>query len=114
MSFTFAHSLTVDTASILRRLYVRPGTGVGAFRKVYGGKNKQLPGKPHFQLAAGGLVRNLLQALEKAGLVEKNPNGYLLACSLAFSLLTSLLVDAASPTKAAVTWTVLRSRLLVD
>jgi len=53
------------TASLARRLYVRQGTGVGAFSKVYGAKKRRgtLPG--HFCRSSRGVIRNCLKQLQK-------------------------------------------------
>ena len=53
------------TASLARRLYIRQGTGVGAFAKVYGTKQRRgtLPG--HFAKASRGIIRSCLKQLEK-------------------------------------------------
>mmetsp|Transcript_96726 Transcript_96726/g.134239 ORF Transcript_96726/g.134239 Transcript_96726/m.134239 type:complete len:149 (-) Transcript_96726:65-511(-) len=67
----------IRAASIIRRLYVRPGAGVGAFRKIYGGKNRKNrgAGRNHFQVSSGAVIRHALQQLETLGLVEKDPKG---------------------------------------
>lgn len=53
------------SASLARRLYIRKGTGVGAFGKVYGDKKRRgtLPG--HFCKASRGVIRGCLIQLEK-------------------------------------------------
>ena len=55
----------IRCASLARRLYVRQGTGVGAFSKVYGSKKRRgtLPG--HFCRASRGVIRSCLKALVK-------------------------------------------------
>ena len=59
-------------ASLARKVYLRQGVGVGAFRKQYGGRNKRKGAVPeHFAKASGGLIRHILIALESEGLVEK-------------------------------------------
>jgi small subunit ribosomal protein S19e len=64
----------VRAAAVARRVYMRQGLGVGAFRRIFGGKsNKRGHVTPeHFAKAAGGIVRNVLQQLEALGLVEKS------------------------------------------
>uniref|UniRef100_A0A0N4ZTZ0 40S ribosomal protein S19 n=1 Tax=Parastrongyloides trichosuri TaxID=131310 RepID=A0A0N4ZTZ0_PARTI len=65
----------VRAASLARRLYVKPGVGVGALKKSFGG-NKRRGVKPrHFQTAAGGNIRKALQTLEAINWVEKSANG---------------------------------------
>merc|ERR1711998_132259 len=55
----------IRCAALARRLYVRQGTGVGGFSKVYGDKKRRgtLPG--HFCRASRGIIRGCLQQLEK-------------------------------------------------
>ncbi|KAL3162893.1 40S ribosomal protein S19 [Trebouxia sp. C0010 RCD-2024] len=62
----------VRAASLARKVYLRQGVGVGAFRKQYGGRNKRKGAVPeHFAKASGGLIRHILIQLESEGLVEK-------------------------------------------
>mmetsp|Transcript_24001 Transcript_24001/g.57280 ORF Transcript_24001/g.57280 Transcript_24001/m.57280 type:complete len:146 (-) Transcript_24001:99-536(-) len=65
----------VRCASLARRLYIRKGTGVGAFGKVYGDKKRRgtLPG--HFCKASRGVIRGCLIQLEKIGVVSKCEKG---------------------------------------
>eukprot|EP01052_Picozoa_sp_SAG31_P027861 SAG31_NODE_2642_length_5323_cov_3.407351_5_plen_180_part_00 len=65
----------IRAASIARKIYLRQGTGVGALRKVYGGRKNRGTKKEHFQKASGGLLRSILINLESMGLVEKHPDG---------------------------------------
>lgn len=65
----------VRAASLARRLYVRPGTGVGGFSKVYSKAYRRGSRPEHQSLASRSILRHALQQLEKIGLVEKNPNG---------------------------------------
>ncbi len=53
------------TASLARRLYVRQGTGVGAFSKVYGNKKRMGTRPGHFCRASKGVIRNCLKQLMK-------------------------------------------------
>jgi len=61
----------IRAASIARHLYIRPGAGVGAFTKVYGGKQRKtrVTRVPHFSRAASGLIRKILQQLTEADIV---------------------------------------------
>ncbi|GAB4816778.1 hypothetical protein N2152v2_003824 [Parachlorella kessleri] len=65
----------IRAAAIARRVYMRQGLGVGAFRRIFGGRsNKKGSVTPeHFAKAAGGVIRHALHNLESLGLVEKNP-----------------------------------------
>lgn len=52
------------------------GLGVGALRRSYGGRDKSRGVAPErHALAAGGLVRHILQQLESIGIVEKSADG---------------------------------------
>lgn len=64
-------------AAVARQVYVRQGLGVGAFRKIFGGRSH--PGgkvaPEHAAKAAGGVIRHTLHQLEALGLVEKVAGG---------------------------------------
>eukprot|EP00891_Asterochloris_glomerata_P005605 jgi/Astpho2/5605/Aster-02858 len=63
----------IRAASLARKVYMRQGMGIGAFRKHYGGRNKRKGAVPeHFAKASGGLIRHMLIQLEEQGLVEKH------------------------------------------
>eukprot|EP00760_Papus_ankaliazontas_P017649 PhM_4_TR17360/c0_g1_i3/m.21567/K02966/RP-S19e, RPS19; small subunit ribosomal protein S19e len=64
----------VKAAAVLRRVYLRPFTGIGGLRKVFG-KCWGLSRPVHFQVASGGVLRKVLQSLEKLGLVAKSNDG---------------------------------------
>ncbi|MBD3389899.1 30S ribosomal protein S19e [Candidatus Micrarchaeota archaeon] len=65
----------VRCASLLRQAYVNSNVGVQRMRRHYGGK-KDRGVKPEAHVAAGGsTIRKAFQALEKAGLMEKTPQG---------------------------------------
>merc|ERR1711912_8052 len=53
-------------ASILRKVYLRKGTGVGALKKWYGGSNGTHRGtrKAHFATASGAIIRKAMHELE--------------------------------------------------
>eukprot|EP01047_Picozoa_sp_COSAG01_P004364 COSAG01_NODE_144_length_24108_cov_11.490441_13_plen_256_part_00 len=65
----------LGAASIARKIYLRQGTGVGAFRKIYGGNKNRGTRTEHFQKASGGLIRSILHNLESMGVVEKMEDG---------------------------------------
>uniref|UniRef100_A0A6T6M2D6 Uncharacterized protein n=1 Tax=Rhodosorus marinus TaxID=101924 RepID=A0A6T6M2D6_9RHOD len=65
----------VRVASLARKVYLRQGTGVGAYRKVYGGSKSNGTRPSHFRKASGGVIRAGLKQLEKLGIIEKHPNG---------------------------------------
>ncbi len=65
----------IRMASVLRRIYIDGPTGTGSLRTYYGGrKNRGV--KPHKHVkAAGKIIRNCLQSLEKEGLIKKEKKG---------------------------------------
>merc|ERR1712194_796045 len=56
--------LYVRTASMVRKIYIRAGMGVGAFRKVYGGQLRRGTQKNVFAKGSGKIARYILQQLE--------------------------------------------------
>ncbi|MBN1785573.1 MAG: 30S ribosomal protein S19e [Candidatus Methanofastidiosa archaeon] len=65
----------VRASSLLRRIYVDGPVGVARLRTYYGGK-KNRGHKPEKKYPGGGaVIRTILQQLESAGYVEKNPKG---------------------------------------
>merc|ERR550525_1803232 len=64
--------LYVRTASMVRKIYIRGGIGVGAFRKVYGGQKRRGTCTNIYTKASGKIARYVLQQLEEMGLVEQD------------------------------------------
>ena len=62
----------VRCASILRKLYLLGPIGVSRLRKEYGGRSRRGRSREHTRRGGGSSVREPLQQLEKAGLVEKD------------------------------------------
>eukprot|EP00441_Pelagodinium_beii_P035791 CAMPEP_0197650932 /NCGR_PEP_ID=MMETSP1338-20131121/31251_1 /TAXON_ID=43686 ORGANISM="Pelagodinium beii, Strain RCC1491" /NCGR_SAMPLE_ID=MMETSP1338 /ASSEMBLY_ACC=CAM_ASM_000754 /LENGTH=159 /DNA_ID=CAMNT_0043225451 /DNA_START=59 /DNA_END=538 /DNA_ORIENTATION=+ len=67
--------LYVRTASMVRKIYIRKGMGVGAFRKVYGGQQRRGTCTKVFSKGSGRIARYIVQQLEEMGLVEQNEDG---------------------------------------
>merc|ERR1712050_804318 len=67
--------LYVRTASMVRKVYIRGGTGVGAFTKVYGKKQRRGTCTNVFSTGSGKICRYILQQLEEMGLVEQDEEG---------------------------------------
>jgi small subunit ribosomal protein S19e len=67
----------VRAASIARRVYLRGGTGVGAFSNVYGGSAHKGVAPAHFAKAARGCIRHILKQLQEIDIVgkKKDKNG---------------------------------------
>merc|ERR1719491_1774993 len=67
--------LYVRTASMVRKVYIRGGSGVGAFRKVYGGQHRRGTCTNVYAKGSGKIARYCLQQLEEMGLVEQDESG---------------------------------------
>ena len=65
----------IRAAAIARRVYLRAGTGVGAFKKVFGGRVHRGTRPEHFGKASGSIARHILKELESLKIVEKVPGG---------------------------------------
>lgn len=65
----------VRAASIARKVYLKPGIGIGALRKWYGGQYRRGSRAKTFQQAAGGIIRSVLQQLEETKVLEKTETG---------------------------------------
>ncbi|KAF2561591.1 hypothetical protein F2Q70_00018828 [Brassica cretica] len=65
----------IRAASMARKVYLRGGLGVGAFRRIYGGskRNGSLP--PHFCKSSGGVARHILQQLQAMNIVDLDTKG---------------------------------------
>eukprot|EP00392_Amoebophrya_sp_AT5.2_P010091 g10144.t1 len=62
--------LYIRAASVARYVYNRGGSGVGAFRKVYGSQQRRGTCKPHFCKSGGKIIRYCMQQLEEIGILE--------------------------------------------
>merc|ERR1719233_378707 len=58
-----------------RHIYIRSPVGVGAARKIFGGRVNRGSAPSHFVRGSGSIARKALQTLEALKLVEKAPNG---------------------------------------
>eukprot|EP01089_Gocevia_fonbrunei_P022313 TRINITY_DN898_c0_g2_i1.p1 TRINITY_DN898_c0_g2~~TRINITY_DN898_c0_g2_i1.p1 ORF type:complete len:152 (+),score=40.43 TRINITY_DN898_c0_g2_i1:106-561(+) len=65
----------VRTAAIARKLYLRPGLGVGSLKRIYGGAKRRGPQPSTFQTASGSVIRAAVHELEKIKILEKNTSG---------------------------------------
>lgn len=62
-------------AAIARRVYLRPGQGVGSFNRIFGGRDNNDGTPARFKEGSGAVNRAALMALEKLKLVEKTGKG---------------------------------------
>eukprot|EP00245_Coleochaete_scutata_P001025 TRINITY_DN11250_c0_g1_i1.p1 TRINITY_DN11250_c0_g1~~TRINITY_DN11250_c0_g1_i1.p1 ORF type:complete len:171 (-),score=31.75 TRINITY_DN11250_c0_g1_i1:834-1274(-) len=65
----------IRSASMARKIYLRQNIGVGAFRKIYGGRKSNGSRPSHFGKSSGSIARYVLQQLEALKIVEKSPKG---------------------------------------
>ncbi|KAL4317507.1 hypothetical protein AHAS_Ahas15G0392000 [Arachis hypogaea] len=57
-------------ASMARKIYLRGGVGVGAFKRIYGGSQRNGSCPPHFCESSGAIARHILQPLESMTVIE--------------------------------------------
>ena len=65
----------VRCASIMRQAYVNEGVGVHRLRRHYGGRKDNGVTPEHHVPAGGSTIRKAMQAMEKAGLMQKAQKG---------------------------------------
>ena len=65
----------IRAASIARKVYLRPGTGVGALQRWYGGSYRRGTRSEHFRKASAGIIRSVLMQLQEMRVVEPTGNG---------------------------------------
>jgi len=65
----------IRAASIARRVYLRPGIGLGQLQKWYGGADKRGCTTEHFRKASAGVIRSVLIQLGEMKVVEPHPSG---------------------------------------
>merc|ERR1711924_242722 len=63
----------IRAASVVRRVYLRQGIGIGALRHWYGGCHRRGTRTSRHATASGAVIRNCLKQLEGQGLVELTP-----------------------------------------
>lgn len=66
---------TLVTASMARKIYLREGLGVGAFRRIYGGSKRNGSRPPHFCKSSGAIARHILQQWQNMNIVEIDTKG---------------------------------------
>jgi small subunit ribosomal protein S19e len=65
----------IRAASIARKVYLRPGIGIGQLQKWYGGSYRRGARCEHFRKASSGVIRSVLIQLEEMKVVEQLPKG---------------------------------------
>ena len=61
----------IRAASIARKVYLRPGIGIGQLQKWYGGNYRRGTRTEHFRKANSGIIRSVLIQLEEMKVMEK-------------------------------------------
>jgi small subunit ribosomal protein S19e len=64
----------IRAASIARKVYLRPGIGIGQLQKWYGSTYRRGARTEHFRKASSGIIRSVLLQLEEMKVVEKMPH----------------------------------------
>ena len=67
--------LYTRAASIVRKIYIRPGSGVGAFSKVYGAQFRRGTQKNDWRTASRKIIRYCCIQLADMELIEEDENG---------------------------------------
>lgn len=71
---TFKHLLWI-AASMARKIYMRQGLGVGAFKRIYGGSKRNGSRPPHFCKSSGAVARHILHQLKKMNIIDVDTKG---------------------------------------
>mmetsp|Transcript_81081 Transcript_81081/g.225600 ORF Transcript_81081/g.225600 Transcript_81081/m.225600 type:complete len:150 (-) Transcript_81081:18-467(-) len=65
----------IRAAAIVRKVYLRQGTGVGALSKRFGGNYRRGAAPERHQDGARGLIRSILLSLDELKITEKTEKG---------------------------------------
>jgi len=65
----------IRAASVARKVYLRPNSGIGSLSKWYGGAYRRGTRKQKFNKSAQGLLRHILQQLEAIKVVKTAGKG---------------------------------------
>merc|ERR1711924_42179 len=65
----------IRAAAIARRGYLRKGTGVGSFKKIFGGRGHRGTRPEKFATGSGSIARHCLKQLEALKILEKVEGG---------------------------------------
>eukprot|EP00341_Mesodinium_pulex_P010059 CAMPEP_0116948124 /NCGR_PEP_ID=MMETSP0467-20121206/38117_1 /TAXON_ID=283647 /ORGANISM="Mesodinium pulex, Strain SPMC105" /LENGTH=182 /DNA_ID=CAMNT_0004632479 /DNA_START=44 /DNA_END=592 /DNA_ORIENTATION=+ len=60
----------VRAAAVARKVYLKPGLGVGGLSRVFGGPERKGVKPMHFRNCYRGILRHIIQQLEKVGVIE--------------------------------------------
>jgi small subunit ribosomal protein S19e len=62
-------------AAVARHIYLRKDVGIGALKKLHGGRNRRGNRPSHHGDASSSVQRKICQSLEKIGVLEQGSNG---------------------------------------
>ncbi|GKY96155.1 hypothetical protein MPSEU_000575500 [Mayamaea pseudoterrestris] len=65
----------IRAASIARKVYLRPGIGIGQLQKWYGGSYRNGTRSEHFRKASSGVIRSVLTQLTEMKVCETLSSG---------------------------------------
>ncbi|GAB2234411.1 hypothetical protein Drorol1_Dr00003663 [Drosera rotundifolia] len=65
----------IRAASMARKIYLRGGLGVGAFRRIYGGSKRNGSRPPHFCKSSGSIAHHILQQLYTINIIDFDTKG---------------------------------------
>ncbi|KAE8668577.1 40S ribosomal protein S19 [Hibiscus syriacus] len=65
----------IRAASMARKIYLRVGLGVGAFRRIYGWAKRNGSCPRHFCKSSGSVARHILQQLQNVNIIDIDPKG---------------------------------------
>mmetsp|Transcript_33595 Transcript_33595/g.24630 ORF Transcript_33595/g.24630 Transcript_33595/m.24630 type:complete len:149 (+) Transcript_33595:35-481(+) len=65
----------IRAAAVIRKIYLRPGTGVGALQKRFGGAYRRGARPSVHQDAASGIIRSVLRSFDELKLTEETEKG---------------------------------------
>ena len=65
----------IRSAAVLRSIYKLGPIGVSKLRTKYGGLKNRGFASEHFRKGSGSIIRNILQQLEKSGLIKQGAKG---------------------------------------
>ena len=63
----------IRAAAIARRVYLRGGIGVGAFKRIFGGRKMRGTRPEHFMTGSGSIARHILEQFRPAPAPPRRP-----------------------------------------
>ncbi|KAG8496690.1 hypothetical protein CXB51_007935 [Gossypium anomalum] len=85
----------IRAASMARKIYLRGGLGVGAFRRIYGGAKRNGSRPRHFCKSSGSIARHILQQLQNVNIIDLDTKGARIGKDILLTVICLLGWDAA-------------------